>query len=145
MVLIEELEKNVEWYRVKGKSYKLLSFSVRALYFGFFTGALVCMALFGAGLATVICGVFGVAAAMLDRLFNLTRNWVEFSFVEVSLSGTLAIMRYQASKNNDEAVLIEFKEAMKKIEAETLGWQTDVAEGIRELKSRLEANSKFNQ
>lgn len=142
MVLIEELEKNIEWYREKGKTYKKLSFVVRGLYFALFTAALLCMALFGAGLATVICGVLGGAAAMLDRVFNLTRNWVEFSYVEVSLSSSVAAINYHASKGNDDAALQEFKEAVKKIEAETLGWQTDVTQGIKELKSLLEANSK---
>lgn len=140
MVLIEALEKNIEWYKEKGSKYKKLSFAIRFTYFTLFTAAFICMALFGAGLAAVIFGVLGGAAAMLDRVFNLTRNWIEFSYVEVSLSFSVAAMRHYESKGQDDEALKEFREAVKKIEAETLGWQTDVTQGIREIRDLIKAN-----
>lgn len=142
MVLIEELEKNIEWYRRNGKKFKQYSFTVRGLYLALFTAALISMAFLGAGLATVIFGVLGGAAALLDRVFNITRNWVEFSYLEVSLSCSVAAIRYHESRGEDDAALQQFKEAVNKIETETLGWQADVTQGVRELKGLFETNFK---
>ncbi|AMM84226.1 hypothetical protein [Martelella sp. AD-3] len=140
MVLIEELERNIDWYRGKGKTYKRLSFIVRMLYLGLFTASLACMALIGAGVATVILGILGGAVFLIDRTFNITRNWVEFSYLEVSLSGAVAVMRFHKERGDTEAMLEHFNLAIKKVENETLGWQADVTQGIRELKGLFETN-----
>jgi hypothetical protein len=137
-ILISELEKNAQWYQKKGSSYKKLSIIIRAAYLAFFTAALVSMAVLGAGIATVSLGVMGAAAAGLDKLFSVTRNWSEFSYLEVKLGFTVAAMRYHATRNEPEKALQLFQDAAEKVEAETLGWQVDVTKGLAELKQLFE-------
>jgi len=137
-VLIAELNKNIDWYQLKGRLYKRLSFSIRSAYLVLFAAAAICMAVYGAGAATVILGIIGGAAALIDRQFSVTRNWTEFSYLEVKLRNSVALMSYYSQQGDYDLAVSTFREAVDKVEAETMGWQSDVVQGVAELKALFE-------
>lgn len=95
------------------------------------------MSAFGASVLSVSLGIAGVAAFLTDKVFGLTRNWLEFSYLEVKLASSIALIKYHNQREDFASVLHEFRTTMVEIEKETLGWQVDVREGLAEIKKLL--------
>ena len=132
------IEETVMWYSKKGKAAKRLSIATRLVVWCFATAAILSMTVGGATSITVILAVIGASAIGLDRLFSFTRNWSEFSLVEVKLRVALATVRFHAQNGPDDgSVQRVFKEAMALVEKETKGWGADVTTGIESLKKEV--------
>jgi hypothetical protein len=127
----------VHWYAKKGKTAKRLSNSARVVALVAFSIALVFMAVGGAGAPSAIAGIVGGVALLADRLLGFTRNWTEFSYLEIRLTNALALVNHYTHQNADGDALMEFRKVIAEVEKETLGWQEDVRQGLQELKKSL--------
>ncbi|NSY70303.1 hypothetical protein G6L35_13810 [Agrobacterium tumefaciens] len=136
-ILLDELQRNYEWYRVKGKRFKNISYVVRIIYGLLFASSAITMSAFGASVISVSLGIAGAAIFIADRSFGITRNWLEFSYLEVKLAGSIALIKFHDERGEADAALQEFKSTMTVIEEETLGWQVDIREGLAEMRKLL--------
>lgn len=142
--LKEFIDNNTEWYSSRGKNYKRLSIACRGATWLLATLSILSMTAIGATSTTVLLGLCAASSIALDRIFALTRNWLEFSGAEIALKSAAAQIEFLSTHGGTKDEILEvFGKAANAVESETLGWRSDVLNGMDELRiSVMQLNRK---
>lgn len=142
--LVSFLDANINWYKRRGRTYKRLALTTKAVGLAVVVGSLVAMAFYGAGAYSTALLIVGGGVLLADGLFAFSRNWLKFSAVQMKLEvSRVVITQMVAQDEGHEVIMSAFKGATDLIVAETDDWAAAMSDGAKTLSAQLEGLKKL--